>query len=58
MRDLTVPSVSSLPLSIMVRSRAFIGVEFNSSPNRIFYGIASLKVENNSLDDKISEVSC
>ena len=27
MRDLTVPSVSSLPLSIMVRSRAFISVE-------------------------------
>ena len=27
-RDLTVPSVSSLPLSIMVRSHAFISVEF------------------------------
>ena len=27
MGDLTVPSVSSLPLSVMVRSRAFIGVE-------------------------------
>ena len=27
MRDLTVPSVSSLPLSITVRSRAFISVE-------------------------------
>ena len=27
-RDLTVPSVSSLPLSFTVRSRAFISVEF------------------------------
>ena len=26
-RDLTVPSVSSLPLSVKVYSRAFIGVE-------------------------------
>ena len=42
-RDLTVPSVSSLPLSVMVRSRAFIGVELVHQTWICFSTCANLK---------------
>ena len=42
-RDLTVPSVSSLPLSIMVRSHAFISVELVHRTGICFSTCATLK---------------
>ena len=42
-RDLSVPSVSSLPFSVMGRSRAFIGVELVHRTGICFSTCANLK---------------